>query len=57
MDIYLDVEKMTDKELRSLEGKQYTRKTRSLLKHGCSIDNNGVIVHVVTKKEMKEQHC
>jgi hypothetical protein len=49
--------KMTDKELLNLEGKRYTRKTRSLLKYGCSIDHEGNIIHVVTKKEMKEQCC
>jgi len=44
---------MNDEELLKLKGKQYNLKNKSLLKYGGSIDSNGKIIHVITKKDLK----
>ena len=45
---------MTDEELLQLIGKPYTKENAKKMIYGGRIDNNGIIVKVITKKENKK---
>lgn len=45
--------KVSDEELLALKGELYTRENARKLIYGARIDCNGVIVKVITSKEMK----
>ncbi len=46
---------MTDKELKKLEGRPYTKENARKLIYGGRIDSKGIIVEVITKEENKKR--
>jgi len=48
---------MTDEELKKLEGEPYTRENARKLIYGARVNSNGIIVKVITSKEIKAKRA